>query len=138
MARLDERREWQRGVAEARLYGHDPQDGIGGAGAPFLLLDEPDVYGLPPDPVVTTRDLPAMWKKAGGDPLLDDLDRAVLGDLDVVVLVGPEEVETHEGYWLSTQRVPLPSLCALYLGPSRAVRPNPYGWDSGPAVPETM
>ena len=23
------------------------------------------VYGLPPDPVVTTRDLPDMWKKAG-------------------------------------------------------------------------
>jgi formate dehydrogenase iron-sulfur subunit len=31
----------------------------------FLLLDEPEVYGLPPDPVVTTRDLPAMWKQAG-------------------------------------------------------------------------
>jgi formate dehydrogenase iron-sulfur subunit len=22
------------------------------------------VYGLPPDPVVTTRDLPGMWKRA--------------------------------------------------------------------------
>ncbi len=53
------------GVGEARLYGHDPDDGIGGAGAMFLLLDEPEVYGLPPDPVVTTRDLPAMWKHAG-------------------------------------------------------------------------
>jgi formate dehydrogenase iron-sulfur subunit len=52
------------GVAEARLYGHDPADGVGGAGAMFLLLDEPEVYGLPPDPVVTTRDLPAMWKQA--------------------------------------------------------------------------
>jgi formate dehydrogenase iron-sulfur subunit len=54
-----------QGVGDARLYGADPQDGIGGAGAMFLLLDEPEVYGLPPDPVVTTRDLPAMWKKAG-------------------------------------------------------------------------
>ena len=45
-------------MAEARLYGDDPADGIGGAGAFFLLLDEPEVYGLPPDPVVTTRDLP--------------------------------------------------------------------------------
>jgi formate dehydrogenase iron-sulfur subunit len=53
------------GVADARLYGHDPDDGIGGAGAMFLLLDEPEVYGLPPDPVVTTRDLPAMWRQAG-------------------------------------------------------------------------
>ncbi|MFC5927122.1 4Fe-4S ferredoxin, partial [Micromonospora vulcania] len=40
-------------------------DGVGGDGAFFLLLDEPEVYGLPPDPVVTTRDLPAMWKSAG-------------------------------------------------------------------------
>jgi formate dehydrogenase iron-sulfur subunit len=48
------------GVAEARLYGADPSDGVGGDGAFFLLLDEPEVYGLPPDPVVTTRDLPRM------------------------------------------------------------------------------
>ncbi|MDT4893565.1 MAG: formate dehydrogenase iron-sulfur subunit [Pseudonocardiales bacterium] len=52
------------GVQEARLYGHDPNDGIGGAGAMFLLLDEPETYGLPPDPVVTTRDLPDMWRHA--------------------------------------------------------------------------
>jgi formate dehydrogenase iron-sulfur subunit len=53
------------GVEQAQLYGHDPDDGVGGAGAMFLLLDEPEVYGLPPNPVVTTRDLPAMWKRAG-------------------------------------------------------------------------
>lgn len=53
------------GVEDARLYGHDPEDGVGGDGAFFLLLDEPEVYGLPPDPVVTTRDLPAMWRHAG-------------------------------------------------------------------------
>ncbi|GAB3467848.1 4Fe-4S dicluster domain-containing protein [Kineococcus endophyticus] len=50
------------GVTEARLYGEDPDDGVGGDGAFFLLLDEPEVYGLPPDPVVTTRDLPSMYK----------------------------------------------------------------------------
>jgi formate dehydrogenase iron-sulfur subunit len=54
-----------QGVETARLYGRDEDDGVGGAGAFFLLLDEPEVYGLPPDPVVTTRDLPAMWKSAG-------------------------------------------------------------------------
>jgi formate dehydrogenase iron-sulfur subunit len=48
----------------ARLYGRNPDDGVGGFGAFFLLLDEPEVYGLPPDPVVTTRDLPGMWKTA--------------------------------------------------------------------------
>jgi formate dehydrogenase iron-sulfur subunit len=52
------------GQPEARLYGADPADGIGGAGAMFLLLDEPEVYGLPPDPVVTTQDLPRMWRHA--------------------------------------------------------------------------
>ena len=53
------------GVTDARLYGDDPTDGVGGAGSLFLLLDEPEVYGLPPDPVCTTRDLAAMWKRAG-------------------------------------------------------------------------
>jgi formate dehydrogenase iron-sulfur subunit len=55
----------EKGVSSARLYGRDPDDGVGGAGAFFLLLDEPEVYGLPKDPVVTTRDLPAMWRRAG-------------------------------------------------------------------------
>ena len=54
----------RRGVPEARLYGHDENDGVGGFGAFFLLLDEPEVYRLPPDPVVTTRDLPGMWAAA--------------------------------------------------------------------------
>jgi formate dehydrogenase iron-sulfur subunit len=54
-----------QGVESARLYGHSEDDGVGGDGAFFLLLDEPEVYGLPPDPVVTTKDLPDMWKRAG-------------------------------------------------------------------------
>jgi formate dehydrogenase iron-sulfur subunit len=68
---LRERARHRLGVLEAagtegaRLYGDDPGDGIGGAGALFLLLDEPEVYGLPPDPVTATRDLPAMWRRAG-------------------------------------------------------------------------
>ena len=68
---LDELRERARlrvadlrasGQDQAQLYLADPDDGIGGGGAFFLLLDEPEVYGLPPDPVVTTRDLPDMWR----------------------------------------------------------------------------
>jgi formate dehydrogenase iron-sulfur subunit len=55
----------ERGETSARLYGAEPTDGVGGDGAFFLLLDEPEVYGLPPDPVVTTRDLGAMWRQAG-------------------------------------------------------------------------
>jgi len=60
--RLSELQE--QGVDAARLYGDRPDDGVGGAGAFFLLLDEPAAYGLPPDPVVTTRDLPHMWRTA--------------------------------------------------------------------------
>jgi formate dehydrogenase iron-sulfur subunit len=52
-------------VDVARLYGADPDDGVGGDGAFFLLLDEPEVYGLPPDPVVTTRDLGSIWRSVG-------------------------------------------------------------------------
>jgi formate dehydrogenase iron-sulfur subunit len=54
-----------KGVDVARLYGRDPEDGVGGDGAFFLLLDEPEVYGLPPDPVVPTRDIATMWKHVG-------------------------------------------------------------------------
>ena len=55
----------EQGVEVARLYGADPDDGVGGDGAFFLLLDEPEVYGLPPDPVVTTRDLGSIWRAVG-------------------------------------------------------------------------
>jgi formate dehydrogenase iron-sulfur subunit len=53
----------EAGLADARLYGAD-DDGVGGFGAFFLLLDEPEVYALPPDPVDTTRDLPGTWAAA--------------------------------------------------------------------------
>ena len=54
----------QQGAGEARLYGEDPHDGVGGFGAFFLLFDDPEVYGLPPDPVVPTRRLPEIWDAA--------------------------------------------------------------------------
>ena len=54
----------EAGVGEARLYLRDETGGVGGAGAFFLLLDEPEAYGLPPDPVSTTRDLPKLWRSA--------------------------------------------------------------------------
>ncbi len=65
--RADERLEklQSAGWNGAQLYGRDPEDGVGGFGAFFLLLDEPEVYGLPPDPVVTTRDLPEIWRHVG-------------------------------------------------------------------------
>ena len=66
-----------RGVSEARLYGHDADDGVGGFGAFFLLLDEPETYRLPPDPVATTRHTKDCWKAAGAAALV--LAGAVIG-----------------------------------------------------------
>ena len=63
--RAARRRCTTAGQDEARLYGADRDDGVGGFGAFFLLLDEPEVYGLPPDPVATTRDLGVGWAAAG-------------------------------------------------------------------------
>ena len=61
-ARLEQLQE--AGETGAQLYLADDQDGVGGAGAFFLLLDDPEVYGLPPDPVDSTRDLGRMWRAA--------------------------------------------------------------------------
>ncbi|WP_413250805.1 4Fe-4S dicluster domain-containing protein [Sinomonas flava] len=55
----------EQGLTEARLYGANELDGVGGTGSVFLLLDEPEVYGLPPDPKVPTADLPRMYRRAG-------------------------------------------------------------------------
>ena len=49
----------------AQLYLNDPNDGVGGGGSIFLLLDKPQVYGLPPNPIVPTKDLPDRWRTAG-------------------------------------------------------------------------
>ena len=70
-----------QGVVEAELYGEDPEDGVGGFGAFFLLLDQPEVYGLPPDPVVTTRHLPEIWAATllGGAALLGTVLAAFAG-----------------------------------------------------------
>jgi formate dehydrogenase iron-sulfur subunit len=54
------------GEAGARLYLESPADGMRGGGSFFLLLDEPEVYGLPPDPVASTRRLGEIWGAVGG------------------------------------------------------------------------
>jgi formate dehydrogenase iron-sulfur subunit len=53
------------GRAEARLYlGDESDNGVGGSGSLFLLLDRPQVYGLPEEPVTPTRRLKGMWGAA--------------------------------------------------------------------------
>ncbi|APR81408.1 Formate dehydrogenase O beta subunit protein [Minicystis rosea] len=51
------------GVAGARLYGADAesQPGTEGLNAFFLLVDEPEVYNLPPDPVAPAKKAKASW-----------------------------------------------------------------------------
>ena len=60
-ARVDKLQE--AGVREAYLYGasETEQPGTGGLNAFFLLLDKPEVYNLPPDPVVPTKKVKEAW-----------------------------------------------------------------------------
>jgi formate dehydrogenase iron-sulfur subunit len=53
------------GQTEARLYGRDTDHGVAGFGAFFLLLDEPEAYGLPPDPVDPVNHLGSVWGAVG-------------------------------------------------------------------------
>jgi formate dehydrogenase iron-sulfur subunit len=52
----------EAGVTDARLYGADEEEY--GMGAFFLLLDDPEVYRLPPDPEVVTRKFGSLWNSA--------------------------------------------------------------------------
>jgi formate dehydrogenase iron-sulfur subunit len=55
----------EAGQERAQLYLADEENGVEGAGAFFLLLDDPEVYGLPPDPVDPVRDIGSIWKATG-------------------------------------------------------------------------
>ena len=61
-ARVNELHE--RGVAEAYVYGTDQatQPGTEGLNAFFLLVDKPEVYNLPPDPVAPAKKAPEAWR----------------------------------------------------------------------------
>ena len=52
-----------RGLPEAYLYGEDEasQPGTEGLHAFFLLVDKPEVYNLPPDPVAPAKKAGAAW-----------------------------------------------------------------------------
>lgn len=57
----------ERGMQEAYLYGASAEDqpGTEGLNAFFLLVDKPEVYNLPPDPVVPTKKVKEAWTAAG-------------------------------------------------------------------------
>lgn len=56
----------QDGVTSAYLYGEskESQPGTEGLNAFFLLVDKPEVYNLPPDPVVPTKKVKESWISA--------------------------------------------------------------------------
>jgi formate dehydrogenase iron-sulfur subunit len=56
----------EQGVDDAYLYGATAADqpGTGGLNAFFLLVDEPEVYNLPPDPVAPSKKVGAAWASA--------------------------------------------------------------------------
>jgi formate dehydrogenase iron-sulfur subunit len=57
----------QQGEQRAYLYGADPDGPLGGLNAFFLLVDRPEVYGLPPEPALPSRQLTpsALWTALG-------------------------------------------------------------------------
>jgi formate dehydrogenase iron-sulfur subunit len=63
--KADERVEelHERGLDTAYLYGADAdsQPGTDGLNAFFLLVDEPEVYNLPPDPVAPSKTAADAW-----------------------------------------------------------------------------
>ncbi len=79
-ARVEQLQE--RGEKKAQLYLDSPDDGVGGAGAFFLLLDDPEVYGLPPDPVDTTSHLVGILKAQGAAAL------AIVAGVAAAVVIG--------------------------------------------------
>ena len=66
-ARLRVEQLHENGVTEAYLYGEDArsQPGTGGLNAFFLLTDKPEVYNLPPAPMVPTKTGGEAWVSAG-------------------------------------------------------------------------
>ena len=47
----------EQGETHAYLYGADPTGPLGGLNSFYLLVDEPEVYGLPREPKMPTRNL---------------------------------------------------------------------------------
>jgi formate dehydrogenase iron-sulfur subunit len=68
-----------QGEERAYLYGADPDGPVGGLNAFFLLVDEPEVYGLPRNPQLPSRNL-------ASSATLSTLGAAVLGAVGLVTL----------------------------------------------------
>ena len=80
------------GEQRAYLYGADPDGPVGGLNAFFLLVDEPEVYGLPRDAALPSRNL-------ASSSILSTAGAAVLGAAALVTLRKRrvDEVTDREG-----------------------------------------
>jgi formate dehydrogenase iron-sulfur subunit len=80
------------GESRAYLYGADPGGPVGGLNAFFLLVDEPEVYGLPRRPELPSRNL-------APSATLSALGAAVIGAVGLVTLRKrrADEVAKSEG-----------------------------------------
>ena len=72
------------GLTDAYLYGASKEDqpGTEGLNAFFLLVDKPEAYNLPPDPVVPTKKANDAWRAMGyaaAGMILTALGSAFLG-----------------------------------------------------------
>jgi formate dehydrogenase iron-sulfur subunit len=67
------------GEARARLYGADPNGPLGGLNSFYLLVDEPEVYGLPREPELPTKQL-------AGSSALSAAGAVALGALGLLAL----------------------------------------------------
>lgn len=78
----------EQGMNEAYLYGADAasQPGTEGLNAFFLLVDKPEAYNLPPDPVVPTKTAKEPWTSFAW---------AALGMVTVAVASAFASVKSH-------------------------------------------
>ncbi|MDQ3520715.1 MAG: 4Fe-4S dicluster domain-containing protein [Gemmatimonadota bacterium] len=67
------------GENRAYLYGADPEGALGGLNAFYLLVDEPEVYGLPREPKLPSRNV-------AKSSMLSGLGAAVMGIVGLVTL----------------------------------------------------
>ncbi len=68
-----------QGETKAQLYGADPDGPVGGLNSFYLLVDEPEVYGLPSQPKLPSRNLASS---AAGSVV----SAAVMGAVGLVTL----------------------------------------------------
>jgi formate dehydrogenase iron-sulfur subunit len=82
-----------QGESRAQLYGADRSGPLGGLNAFFLLVDEPEAYGLPREPKMPTRNLAAgTWLSSLGAVVMTAIGALTLRARRVVA-VAREKVQ---------------------------------------------